>query len=100
MKPVEPRESTLSRCSTATTLAEAAKRRENRYKVREVNHIFDIVNAFFYIARIAAGWFSLGGENVRDWALRQGQRETLQQVFLATWCSRCQGSQVANFLPS
>ncbi len=44
---------------------ETAKRCENRYTLRETNHIFDIVDTFFYIARIPAGWFCLGGENVR-----------------------------------
>ena len=59
---------------------ESAKRCDKRYTVREVNHIFDIVNTFFYIAPIPAGWSCLGGENVGSALIPSragGQRELI-----------------------
>ena len=37
-----------------------------------MNHSFDIVDAFFYIARIRAGWLGLGAEKVRTFGSETG----------------------------
>ena len=55
----------LSRSSATKARVESDTCCAKRYTVCEVNHIFDIVDTFFYAARIPAGWFCLGGENVR-----------------------------------
>ncbi len=87
--------------SASKARVESAKRSEKRYTICEVSHIFDIVNTFFYIARIPAGWFCMGGENVRIFGSEARLPWNLGAcVFWLPGVHVARGAQVANLFRS
>ncbi len=90
----------FSRSSAAKARVASDNYCAKRYMVREVNHIFDIVDTFFYAARIPAGWFFPGGENVRIFGSEIRLPWNLGAcVFWLPRFSRCQGRPRHPFLP-